>query len=79
MRKLSSNTIEEHLAHFVKLGEIKIDELVEPDKIIKIQAAIEKVGLERLVNIKEKLPSEISYGEIKMVVAARKSISNYDE
>ena len=67
-RGLVRNTIETHLAHFVSLGELNINELVPKDKIALIKQAAEAKGLESLSLIKEHLGDRCSYGEIRLVV-----------
>ncbi len=69
-RNLALQTIEGHLAYYVSLGEIKIEELVSREKIVIIEPALE--GHDKtlgLTPIKEKLGNEISFGEIRLVVA----------
>jgi ATP-dependent DNA helicase RecQ len=69
-RKLSINTIESHLSYFVSSGEIEIDDVVDALKQKAIQKAIEMFGASNgLKVLKENLPEEITYGEIKMVLA----------
>ncbi len=70
IRNLTTTTIETHLSHFVAIGEIKIDELVNRKKITQIEQVLnEKKDDETLTSVKEKLSNDISYGEIKMVMA----------
>ena len=69
-RNLTVQTIESHLAHYVSTGEIKIEELVSREKIVLIEPALQ--GFEKgspLTSVKEKLPSTIGYGDIKLVMA----------
>jgi ATP-dependent DNA helicase RecQ len=69
-RKLSINTIESHLSYFVSSGDIEIDDLVDAPKQKAIQKTIEMFGASNgLKVLKENLPEEITYGEIKMVLA----------
>jgi PIF1-like helicase/Helix-turn-helix domain/HRDC domain/Helicase len=69
-RNFAVQTIEGHLAHFVSLGEIKIDELVSREKIIIIEPALDAYDKTLgLTPLKEKLGSDITYGEIRLVVA----------
>jgi uncharacterized protein YpbB len=42
-RKLSPTTVEGHLAHFVALGELGLNGLVDPEKVEPIRAAIKKI------------------------------------
>jgi len=65
-RKLSFGTIESHLRQLLELKRIDIEELLPKEKIELITKASE--GKERLKEIKDSLPEEISYGEIKYVL-----------
>ncbi|MDP4262463.1 MAG: helix-turn-helix domain-containing protein [Bacteroidota bacterium] len=70
-RNLAIQTIEGHLAHYVSIGEIKIEELVSPGKIVLIQPAIKNFQGGPVTLIKEKLGNDISYGEIRLVLASQ--------
>lgn len=74
-RMLSSNTIESHLAYYVSTGVLEIDKLVPADKRELINQSIQRFGKNSLRQLKESLPEEISYGEIKLTIAANE-ISN---
>ena len=71
-RGLSVTTIENHIAFFVESGEIDINDLVDEEKQLSITDTIKKTGTEYLQKIKEQLP-EISYAELKWVIAAEKN------
>lgn len=63
-------TIEGHLASFIPRGEVRIEELVPEEKIKLIIQAIEAAGHEAgSAKLKEMLSEEISYGDIKAVLA----------
>lgn len=68
-RKLSANTIESHLAHFIALGELEINGLVEAKKRKEIEEVISRKGMGMLSPIKNELKDHITYGDIKMVIA----------
>jgi ATP-dependent DNA helicase RecQ len=68
-RSLTTQTIESHLAHYVSLGEIKIDELVSREKIFLIEPALENFDGLSITTLKQKLDNSISFGEIKLVLA----------
>jgi PIF1-like helicase/Helix-turn-helix domain/HRDC domain/Helicase len=68
-RNLTSNTIEGHLAKFIRRGDISIHELVSREKFILIEAALKDFDGTSTGPVKQKLPNEISFGEIKMVMA----------
>ena len=69
-RNLSASTIDGHLAYFVGTGEIDINELVITEKQKLIVAAIAKHGTTSHKTLIDNLPTEISYGELRMVIAA---------
>lgn len=69
-RELTTNTIENHLAGFIKTGEIRLNEIVEEEKVPVIRKAISTLGASSLRVIKEHLGNDYSYGEIKAVLSA---------
>lgn len=69
-RNLSPTTIENHLADYVKLGfEINIRDFVSEEKEKLIIKTYKEIGIDKLKPIKEALPSEISYTEIKFALS----------
>ncbi|HCL05522.1 MAG TPA: DNA helicase RecQ [Chitinophagaceae bacterium] len=72
-RMLSPNTIESHRSYYVSKSQLDIGALVPADKRELIQAAIQRLGKNGLKQLKENLPEEISYGEIKLVIAANEA------
>ncbi|MDQ6763999.1 MAG: helix-turn-helix domain-containing protein, partial [Bacteroidota bacterium] len=72
-RNLSSQTIENHLSLYVASGELVIDEMVDKEKQKAISKAVEEFGNKSLRLLKENLPLEISYADIRMVLASLKS------
>ena len=69
-RNLAVSTIESHLAHYVRTGEVSIDELVSREKIVLIEPALNSFD-GSFAPIKERLGNDVSYGEIKLVMAHR--------
>lgn len=69
-RALSVSTIETHLSFYVSSGKLKINDLVPPDKQELIHTAITQYGKSSLRLLKENLPEEIGYGDIKFTIAA---------
>lgn len=67
-RNFSVATIEGHLASFIVTGEIDINKMVSLEKQLLIKDAAKKYGLESFKILKENLPEDISYGEIRMVM-----------
>ena len=68
-RSLTQQTIEGHLAHYVSIGQINIEELVSKEKISLIEPHTKEFKDGSITTIKEKLGSKISFGEIRLVLA----------
>jgi len=68
-RSLTQQTIEGHLAYYISIGEINIEELVSKEKILLIEPIVKTLSGKSLAPIKEKLGREINFDEIKLVVA----------
>ena len=68
-RNFSIATIEGHLAAFVASKQINIDDLVSEEKQALIKESAKIHGKESFKTLKENLPENISYGEIRMVMA----------
>ncbi|MFP4429147.1 MAG: helix-turn-helix domain-containing protein, partial [Desulfovermiculus sp.] len=68
-RGLARSTIETHLSSLVHQGELGIDELLAPDIQESIEQAISAAEGDSLKEIKNMLGDEISYGQIKIVLA----------
>lgn len=69
-RNLAVSTIESHLTRFIKQGDIKIEELVLPQKISTIEASLSGFKGSSITPVKQQLGNEFSFGEIKMVMAS---------
>jgi len=72
-RNMTIGTIEGHLIPYISNGEIKINNLVEPKKQIIINEALKNfdkfIGIS---SIKNSLPQDVSYTEIRYMVALMK-------
>lgn len=68
-RSLTVSTIESHLAHYVQLGEIDINNLVSEKVVKKISKYCEINETPFLNEIKQAMGAKISYGDIKLVLA----------
>lgn len=69
-RNLSVSTIEGHLCKFIRRRDISINELVSREKFILIEAVLKDFDGTSAGPVKQKLPNDISFGEIKMVMAS---------
>ncbi|HLG39473.1 MAG TPA: helix-turn-helix domain-containing protein, partial [Chitinophagaceae bacterium] len=68
-RSLTIQTIEGHLAHYVSAGDINIEELVSREKVLLIEPVVKNFEGGSITPIKEKLPNDIGFGEIRLVLA----------
>lgn len=78
IRGLAISTIESHLIEFVKSGELKVEQVVEPEKIREISAIIEKTGASSSSFLKSALGENYSYNEIRAVVYSRQAANASD-
>jgi ATP-dependent DNA helicase RecQ len=64
------NTVVEMVAKLVEEGEIEFDaKWLSAERYAQIASAVHQFGKERLKPVKEELPEEITYGEIRLVAA----------
>lgn len=70
-RGFTLQTIEGHLAHFVGMGEIEIEELVGKDKIALITGGIGQLETVSIGGLKTLLGEAVSFGDIRFVLAWR--------
>ena len=60
-----------HLEHYVRSGEVKIEQLVAREKITKIIRYVQAHGSDKgLTVIKAALGDDVSYADIRLVLAA---------
>ena len=67
-RGFVTSTIEVHIAHYIKLGELNINDFVNEEKVALIEKAFDDKGKESMGVVKEHLGESFSYGEIRMVL-----------
>ena len=69
-RSLTQGTVMSHLARYLATGEVAIDDLVPPDHQRDIAAVIQRIGTaEGTTAIKELCPPDITYDEIRLMLA----------
>lgn len=75
-RQLARSTILTHLVEAIQNGiDLDVSPLVPVEKQVAIKNAIAEVGAERLAPIKEKLPLDFTYDEIRLVAASHRRSS----
>ncbi|MGB4843796.1 MAG: helix-turn-helix domain-containing protein, partial [Ferruginibacter sp.] len=77
-RNLTISTIEGHLAWFIGNGDIDIDNLVSTEKQKQVKDAAATHGILSHKTLIDNLPKNISYGELRMVLAANKISETLD-
>lgn len=79
-RNLATNTIEGHLASYIERGDLDIAEVLNQERISMIEPfVVVNAGNGSLKAIKESCGADVSYGEIKMVLAWKESQRPGDE
>ncbi len=68
-RGFTKPTIEGHLAHFIELGELSIEQVLDIQIIEKLMPTLKKNKQGNLSDIKYRLGDEFTYGDIKLVLA----------
>jgi ATP-dependent DNA helicase RecQ len=81
IRERRLNVVVDLVAELVERGRLAFnDKWIPADRRRQIEEAINRVGSQRMKTIKDALPPEITYGEIRLVVAdARKASSTLPE
>ena len=70
-RELAMQTIYSHLISFIPSGEIALNEIVNEDKVVLINQAVEINGIASLKILKEYLGDDYEYHEIKAVIESK--------
>ncbi len=68
-RKYEVESIERQIVELITKSFIAVEDVIEKDRIKKILEVGEKVGIESLTKMKEALPKDYSWFEIKCVLA----------
>lgn len=71
-RLVTLTTIENHFAKLIETGKVRVDEILEKDKIAFIQQKLEKYsGPDGLTDVKNYLGDSVSYGELRLYRAGK--------
>lgn len=76
IRNLSSGTIEGHLAHFVKTGELEISSLLNDKQLEKMNQFYHYYDGKSISSLKEHLP-EFSYSELRFFINHQKFLQDH--
>ncbi len=79
-RNLTSKTILDHLSQLIQRDfPIDLSQLMSETQRRQIEAEIQRLGVNRLKPLKEALPKEITYDQIRMVVALHQTSQNSND
>jgi hypothetical protein len=75
VRALTANTIENHLAHFIKLGELEVTKIIAKDKLDLITSHFEKTESKSFGEAKAHFGNDVSYGELRIALSYLESLT----
>ncbi len=75
-RDLKRPTIESHLAHYIGLGELAIEDVLDAKVLDTLIPKLKTLGPGNLSDLRSKLSNAFSYGEIKLGLAHIQSLKN---
>lgn len=71
MRDFSNvESIEKHIHDLIGMSFLDVNDVVDPQKVETITASFKKNGMDSIKPVKEELGDEVSYHEIKCVLAS---------
>lgn len=73
MREIAVSTVEAHLLESIRMKELHASDLVNPEKIAVIEAALDELQVIYSGPVKEKLGDDYSYTEIRAVIYQRQA------
>ncbi len=73
-RELKDITIEGHLAHYIEIGTLEISDFAKQDKIDKVFEIADELETTNLGPIKEIVLDDMTWGEIRMIMAHYKKV-----
>lgn len=74
-RRMTEQTIEKHLAKHLKAGDVALDALLPAGKLAAIQSYVDYYPLATVLEAKLALGDDVSFGEIRFVMQARRAES----
>lgn len=67
-RHLTAGTIYDHFSKLIAFDLVKVTAIISPNRVQQIRETVKRVDTTSLKPIKERLPEEISYNEIRCVI-----------
>ena len=69
-RGLAVSTVEGHIAHFIRTGELDVLQVMEEDQVEEILDKAQEIGADRFPRLRKALGNRYSYGQLKMALAS---------
>ena len=79
IRSMAASTIETHLAHWIKEGEIPITDLMKEEKVVQMMDSFDNIRFESFGDLRVKMGYDVSYGELYQIKAHRTWLETKDE
>jgi len=73
IRNITLGTVNTHLAKLIAVGELTIEQVISKHRLDYVMEAIKNSKAEKLNDIKSKVKEDITYDEIKLVLAHLKN------
>ena len=74
-RGLVNSTIENHLAHYIREGVLRLEEVIGAEKARQLRQDVQQAKQSNIADLKAKFQEKYSYGELRMALA---SLTNND-
>jgi len=68
---MATSTIDTHLEHWIKEGEIPITDLMKEEKVAKMMESFDTIKFEGFGDLRVKMGYDVSYGELNQIKAHR--------
>ena len=69
-RGLAVSTVEGHVAHFIRTGDLDVLQVMEEDQVEEILDKAQEIGADRFPRLRKALGNRYSYGQLKMALAS---------
>lgn len=71
IRSLAESTVETHLSHWIREGEISLEDLMKEERIAQLMESFETIKFEGFGDLRVKMGYDVSYGELNQIKAHR--------
>ncbi len=79
IRSMAESTIETHLSHWIKEGEIPITDLMKPTRVEQMMKSFDTIKFDGFGDLRVKMGYDVSYGELNQIKAHRAWLASKEE